>query len=64
MNVIWLKYVLGLGPWSNELLINRTSESKPWRGPQYVNLYAVNSTTIKVIWSKLDNRHTNGLIIG
>jgi len=58
---------VGLGPWtpdSNLLIINRTSESKPWRGPQNVNLYSVNSTCMKIIWSKLDSKYTNGILIG
>jgi len=58
---------VGLGPWtqdSNLLIINRTSESKPWRGPQNVNLYSVNSTCMKVVWSKLDSKYSNGILIG
>ena len=56
---------VGLGPWTpNTLIINRTSEAQPWSGPTHVNLYSVNSTCIKVVWSKLAPRFASGILIG
>jgi hypothetical protein len=55
---------VGLGPWTTDTLrINRTSESRPSLGPVDVNLYSINSSCIKVVWSKLASKHANGVLV-
>lgn len=56
---------VGLGAaLSNDLVLNRTSQSKPSNYTYNVNLYTVNSTAIRVTWSKLDQTYANGILTG
>jgi len=56
---------VGLGPWTaHTLRINQTSESKPSLGPTNVNLYSINSSCIKVVWTKLSSKFSNGILVG
>lgn len=58
---------VGLGPKtdeSNVLLLNRTSQSKPSNYTYNVNLYTVNSSSIRVTWSRLDPVYANGPLTG
>lgn len=68
-------YVVRIGAWNNVgvgqltlndslLVLNRTSQAKPSRGPFNVNLYSVNASSIRVIWSRLDDQYVNGILIG
>jgi protein sidekick len=68
-------YMIRIGAWNNVgvgpltsndslVVLNRTSQSKPSRGPFNVNLYSINSSSIRVIWSRLDEQHANGILIG
>jgi hypothetical protein len=56
---------VGLGSLRHEdLVLNRTSQSKPSNYTYNVNLYTINSTAIRVTWSKLDQAYANGLLTG
>lgn len=58
---------VGVGPLTSNdslVILNRTSQSKPSRGPFNVNLYSINSSSIRVIWSRLDEQYANGILIG
>jgi hypothetical protein len=55
---------VGLGPRGDDLILNRTSQSKPSNYTYNVNLYTVNSTAIRVTWAKLDQAYMNGLLTG
>lgn len=58
---------VGLGPRTTEenfLVLNRTSQSRPSNYTYNVNLYNLNSTCIKVIWSGLDKAYWSGVLTG
>lgn len=58
---------VGVGPFTpneNLIVLNRTSQSRPSRGPLNVNLYAINNTSMRVVWQRLDQKYANGLLIG
>lgn len=56
---------VGYGPWSDKTFrIEHTSESRPSIGPSNVNLYSINSSCIKVVWSKMKPNTTSGILIG
>lgn len=66
-------YRLNIAAWNNvglggvraqDLVINRTSQSKPSNYTYSVNLYTVNSTALRVTWSRLDQAYANGLLTG
>ena len=58
---------IGIGPFTlqeNGIILNRTSQSRPIRGPLNVNLFLINHTTIRVVWSRLNEKYSNGILIG
>lgn len=58
---------VGLGPKTpvdNQLVLNRTSQSRPSNYTYQVNLYSMNSSSVRVVWSPLDAKYHNGILIG
>jgi hypothetical protein len=56
---------VGMGPWTEVFYINRTTQSRPSRGPKSINLYSINSTSMLVSWSSLLNdAFLNGKLVG
>lgn len=56
---------VGLGKFrEDDLILNRTSQSKPSNYTYNVNLYTINSTAIRVTWAKLDSIYSNGILTG
>lgn len=48
----------------HDLVLNRTSQSRPSNYTYHVNAYTLNSTAIQVTWKKLGQTYANGLLTG